>query len=66
MATRRDLQPHPEGYRLARLKPPVGYMLPEGQRAEDVLAVYAGLLRSEGLDPTWRGFDESRPQNHKQ
>ncbi len=37
---------------------PVGYVLGEGRRAADVLAVQADLLRSEGIDPTWPGFDE--------
>ncbi len=37
---------------------PIGYVLGEGRRAEDVLAVQADLLRSEGIDPTWPGFDE--------
>jgi hypothetical protein len=37
---------------------PVGYVLGEGRRAEDVLAVQADLLRSEGIDPAWPGFDE--------
>jgi hypothetical protein len=41
-----------------RLASPVGYMLGEGRRAEDVLAVQAALLRSEGIDPAWPGFDE--------
>jgi hypothetical protein len=41
-------------------------MLAEDQRGEDVLAVYAALLRSEGLDPTWRGFDKTRPQGSRQ
>jgi hypothetical protein len=36
----------------------VGYRLGEGWRAEDVLAIQAELFRSEGIDPTWPGFDE--------
>jgi hypothetical protein len=60
MARRRDIQPPKESNRVERLTPPVpvGYMLGEGRRAEDVLAVQAELLRSEGIDPTWPGFDE--------
>lgn len=38
---------------------PRGYLLGERQRVEDVLAVEAELLDSEGLDPAWPGFDES-------
>jgi hypothetical protein len=33
-------------------------MLGKDRRAEDVLAVQAALLRSEGIDPAWPGFDE--------
>ena len=57
MVRRRDLRPHEESDRLDRLTPG-GYVLGEGRRAEDVLAVQAELLRSEGIDPTWPGFDE--------
>jgi hypothetical protein len=35
-------------------------MLGKDQRPEDVLAVQAELLRSEGIDPTWPGFDRSK------
>jgi len=43
-----------------RLTPrvPVGYMLGEGRGVQDVFAVEAELLRSEGIDPAWPGFDE--------
>lgn len=43
---------------MERLGSPVGYMLGEGRRAEDVLAVQAELLRSEGIDPAWPGFED--------
>jgi hypothetical protein len=33
-----------------------GYRLPPGQTMKDVLAITDDLLRSEGIDPTWRGF----------
>jgi hypothetical protein len=58
MAGRRDIQPRKAGNRVERLAPPVGYMLGEDRRAEDVLAVQAELLRSEGIDPAWPGFEE--------
>jgi hypothetical protein len=58
MAGQRDIQPHEESDRLERLAPLVGYRLGEGWRAEDVLAIQAELFRSEGIDPTWPGFDE--------
>jgi hypothetical protein len=45
---------------MERLKPPVGYMLGADQRAEDILAMQAELLRSEGIDPAWPGFDKKR------
>jgi hypothetical protein len=35
-------------------------MLGEDQQVHDVLAVEAELLRSEGIDPAWPGFEESR------
>ena len=43
---------------MERLTSPVGYTLGEDQRVHDVLAVEAELLRSEGIDPAWPGFDE--------
>jgi hypothetical protein len=58
MARRRDIQPPTASNRVERVATPVGYMLGEGRRAEDVLAVQAELLRSEGIDPAWPGFDE--------
>jgi hypothetical protein len=58
MAEQRDLQPHAKSHRVVRLTSRSGYTLGEGQRAEDVLAIGADLLRSEGIDPAWPGFDE--------
>jgi hypothetical protein len=43
---------------MERLSLPVGYTLGQHQRVQDVLAVEAELLRSEGIDPTWPGFEE--------
>lgn len=57
MVEQRDLRPGEESDGMERLTP-IGYVLGEGRRAEDVLAVQADLLRSEGIDPTWPGFDE--------
>lgn len=45
---------------MERLSPPVGYMLGEDQQVQDVLAMEAELLRSEGIDPAWPGFEEPR------
>lgn|GEM_PF-6405581 len=59
MARQRDIQPPKESDRLERLSPPVGYMLGQDQRVEDVLAVEAELLRSEGIDPAWPRLDKT-------
>lgn len=59
MAKPRDIRPGQEGDRLALLRSPVGYRLPPNRSVEDVLADYAELLRSEGIDPTWRGFKKT-------
>jgi hypothetical protein len=39
---------------------PPGYLLPEGKTMQDILRMDVELLASEGLDPTWPGFDESQ------
>ena len=57
MATRRDLQPPDKSDGLEQLGPPDGYRLGKDRRPEDVLALQAELLRSEGIDPTWPGLD---------
>jgi hypothetical protein len=36
---------------------PDGYILGPDRSVEDVLSVTAELLCSEGIDPTWPGFD---------
>lgn len=47
---------------------PQGYFVPDRETAERILAIEAELLRSEGIDPAWPGFDgdrsrdDSRPQ----
>lgn len=61
MARQRDLQPRKESDRLERLSPPVGYLLGEDQQVEDVFAVEAELLRSEGIDPAWPRLDKATP-----
>lgn len=45
---------------MARLRPDRGYSLGEDQSMEDILAVEAELLRSEGIDPAWPGFESDR------
>jgi hypothetical protein len=59
MATQRDLRPGQEGDRLDRVSP--GYRLPPDRTVEEILGVYDDLLRSEGIDPTWQGFDKTKP-----
>jgi hypothetical protein len=41
-----------------------GYTLGKDHQMKDVLAVEAELLRSEGLDPAWPGF-EADPKRSK-
>jgi hypothetical protein len=36
-----------------------GYRLPPNYTFEDLFNDQADLLRSEGIDPTWRGFKEA-------
>lgn len=38
---------------------PPGYLLPQGKTMQDVLGMEAELLASEGLDPSWPGFDDN-------
>lgn len=45
------------------VKEPKGYVPPADKRVEDILAVEAELLRSEGVDPRWPGFDEDKPRD---
>jgi len=45
-----------------RLKATDGYVLGEDQQVEDVLAVDAELLRSEGIEPAWPGFGKLQRQ----
>lgn len=43
---------------------PTVYALRGDQRVSDVLEMEAELLRSEGLDPRWPGFEE-RPEREQ-
>lgn len=60
MARQRDIQPREESDRLERLSHPIGYKLGTNQRVEDVFAMEAELLRSEGIDPAWPPFDKAK------
>jgi hypothetical protein len=66
MAGRRDIQSARDGDGVDPVSVPEGYMLAEDQRAEDVLAVQAELLRSEGIDPAWPGFEKEHPRGPEQ
>ncbi len=44
---------------------PKGYVLGEGRRFEDVLAIEADLLRSEGVDPEWPGFGSTAESDRR-
>lgn len=39
------------------VRKPHAYVLRGDQRIEDIRAVEAALLESEGVDPRWPGFD---------
>jgi hypothetical protein len=43
---------------MERLEPPKGYVLANKHVVEEIMAVEAELLRSEGIDPRWPGFPE--------
>ncbi len=65
MAKPRDIRHGQESDRLDGLDLHLGFRLGPNQTAEDYLAIGGELLRSEGIDPTWRGFAEN-PQSSKQ
>jgi len=65
MVAPRDIRTAGEGDGLERLKVTDGYVLPDDQRVEDVLASDAKLLLSEGIDPAWPGFDRVQPESAK-
>ena len=50
---------------VGRVKVARGYTLGKDHRMKDVLAVEAELLRSEGLDPAWPGFEADRKGRKK-
>lgn len=41
-----------------RLEPPKGYVLDGPRSVEQILAVQSELLLSEGIEPSWPGFDK--------
>lgn len=43
---------------MERVTLPKGYVVHDKRSVEEILAVEAELLRSEGIDPKWPGFPE--------
>jgi hypothetical protein len=60
MAEPRDIRTPRASDGVERLKATDGYVLGENQQVEDVLAVDAELLRSEGIEPAWPGFGKTQ------
>jgi hypothetical protein len=58
MADGQSVEPGEKGDGMDRVERLSGYTLGEGRRMKDVLESEADLLRSEGIDPTWPGFDD--------
>jgi hypothetical protein len=51
---------------MERVTPPKGYTVATKRDVEEILAIEADLLRSEGVDPRWPGFPEDRkPEDQK-
>jgi hypothetical protein len=48
-----------------RVAPPRGYILSDRQHVEELFAVEAELLRSEGIDPEWPGFPEAKQDSQR-
>ena len=44
---------------MERVEPPKGYVLKDKAAVQQIMAVEAELLRSEGIDPAWPGFPEA-------
>jgi hypothetical protein len=62
MAKPRDIRTPRTSDGLERLKATDGYVLGEDQQVEDVLAADAELLRGEGIEPAWPGFNKTQLQ----
>ena len=48
---------------MERVEPSKGYVLANKQTVEEIIAVEAELLRSEGVDPRWPGFPEAEEEH---
>lgn len=51
---------------MERVEPPKGYVLTDKAAVKEIMAVEAELLRSEGIDPEWPGFPETKQRPDKQ
>jgi hypothetical protein len=51
---------------MERVTSPKGYTVTTKQDVEEILAIEADLLRSEGVDPRWPGFREDRKPEDQQ
>ncbi len=51
---------------MERVTPPKGYAVTSKQDVEEILAIEADLLRSEGVDPRWPGFPGDRKPEDQQ
>jgi hypothetical protein len=60
------MEPDEASSGVAPVKAGRGYSLGKDHQMKDVLAVEAELLRSEGLDPAWPGFEADRKRRKKQ
>jgi hypothetical protein len=45
---------------MERVEPPKGYVLKDKAAVQQIMAVEAELLRSEGIDPEWPRFPETK------
>jgi len=48
---------------MERVDPVTGYVIRDRRSVEQILAVEAELLRSEGIDPAWPGFPNDLPDD---
>ncbi|MGH2900530.1 MAG: hypothetical protein ACRDMZ_17785 [Solirubrobacteraceae bacterium] len=51
---------------MERIEGPKGYVLANKQTVEDIIAIEAELLRSEGVNPRWPGFPEAEQEHDEE
>lgn len=47
---------------MERVEPPKGYVLTSKDAVTEILVVETDLLPSEGIDPAWPGFSDTREE----